>query len=137
MTIDQANKQKWSDTVEKLRKQLNLSHEEATTIKEWGVALLVTGVSAWILYRIVRKLFGPSKKTVKIKVEQPTTKAAYEADDSSPKANPTKRSKSPRKNPLYTSSPWFPLIKRYVGPLMVLLVKRQINRYLRVNKIIR
>ena len=132
MAINQANKQKWSDTVEKLRKQLNLSEEEVITIKEWGVALLVTGVSGWILYRIVRKIFGSSKKTVKINVEQPKTAPA------APKVKPAKReNKSSRKSPLYTSSPWFPLIRKYAGPLLVVLAKRQINRYLRANSIIR
>ena len=74
MAINQANKEKWNDTVEKLREQLNLSDEELTTLKEWGVALLVTGVSVWILYRIVRNIFGPSKKTVKIKLSNPRLK---------------------------------------------------------------
>ena len=137
MAINQANKKKWNDTVAKLGKQLNLSEEEITTIKEWGVALLVTGVSAWILYRIVRKIFGPSKKTVKIKVEQPSAKQKHDTSDSSDQPKPAKKNKSPQRNPLYTSSPWFSLIKKYGGPLLVLLAKRQINSYLRSNKIIR
>ena len=137
MAINRANKKKWNDTVEKLRKQLNLSDEEVITIKEWGVALLVTGVSAWILYRIVRKIFGPSKKTVKIKVEQPKTPPGSDASAPRRKETSNKKEKSSSRNPLYTSSPWFPLIRKYAGPLLVALARRQINRYLRANNIIR
>lgn len=129
MTISQANKKKWNDTLKKLKQQLNLSDEEITTIKEWGVASLVTGISFWILFRIVQKLFGSSKKKVEINVEQPK--------DSSPKNTPPPAKKSPPKNPLYTSSPWFPFIKKYTGPLLVLIAKQMVNRYLRSNKIIR
>ena len=137
MAINQANKQKWNDTVDKISKQLNLSPEEVITIKEWGVALLVTGVSAWILYRIVRKIFGPSKKTVKIKVEQPKTQSDYNATPPSPKKKSDRKDSSSRRKTSYSSSPWFPLIRKYAGPLLVVLAKRQINRYLRANSIIR
>ena len=137
MAIDQANKQKWNDTVEKLRQQLNLSDEEVITIKEWGVAVLVTGVSVWILYRIVKKIFGPSKKTVEINVEAPPSDRQYK-----PKKTKKVKTKEQDKQPArsissYTSSPWFPLIRKYAGPLLIALAKRQVDRYLRANHIIR
>ena len=134
MAINQANKQKWNDTVEKISQQLNLSEEEVITIKEWGVALLVTGVSAWLLYRLVRKIFGPSKKTVKIKVEQPKAPSDYRTD---PPPKATDKRRPSRKKSSSTSSPWFPLIRKYAGPLLLALARRQINRYLRTNSIIR
>lgn len=135
MAITQANKQKWNDTVEKLRRQLNLSDEEVVTIKEWGVALLVTGVSVWILYRIVKKLFGSSKKTMKIEVA-PSTKN-HPPKDSTSKGSKSKDKAPTRSRSSYSSSPWFPLIRKYVGPLLIALAKRQVDRYLRANHIIR
>ena len=132
MAITQANKQKWNDTVEKIRRQLNLSDEEVITIKEWGVALLVTGVSVWILYRIVRKIFGSSKKTVKIEVEAPSSSEKHK-----PRKAKSKEEEPRKSRPSYSSSPWFPLIKKYAGPLLIALAKRQVDRYLRANHLIR
>lgn len=133
MAIDQANKQKWNDTVEKLRQQLNLSDEEVITIKEWGVALLVTGVSVWILYRLVRRIFGLNKKAVEIKVETAPAIAKQQPKRTKTKA---KNRKSASRRPSLTSSPWFPLIRKYAGPLLIALAKRQVDRYLRANHII-
>ena len=133
MAISKANKQKWNDIVEKLRQRLNLSDEEVVTIKEWGIALLVTGVSVWILYRIVRKLFSSSKKTVEIKIERPEK-------DEAPNNNKNYKPKddnSPYTDSSYSLPPWFPLIRKYAGPLLIALAKRQVTRYLRANHIIR
>lgn len=136
MAINQANKKKWNDTVEKLRKQLNLSDEEIVTIKEWGVALLVTGVSGWMLYRLVRKILGLNQKKVEIKVEQPQ-EVRNQYPKGQPKKNQPAERSSSRRNPLSSSSPWFPFVKQYTGPLMVLLAKQILTRYLKANKIIR
>lgn len=146
MTQD-AKQQRWNDTVEKLRQQLNLSEEEVITIKEWGVALLITGVSVWVLYRIVRTILGIGrKKVVKVKVKPPKEKRKprrKQATEPEPAAaEPTtakgRRSDSTsRRFAPYASSPWFPLIKRYAGPLLLALARRQIASYLRANQIIR
>ena len=109
-----------------LQQRFNLTDQEVITIKEWGLALLVTGVSAWVLYRIVRTVLGfNSKKVVKVKV-----KAAQEQY----KPEPTEERRRHRRR---SSSPWFPLIRRYAGPLVIALMQKQITRYLRANNIIR
>ncbi len=129
MTTNEAQQQRWSDTVEQLRQRFNLTDQEVITIKEWGVALLLTGVSAWVLYRIVRTILGfNSKKVVKVKVKAAEQKVT---EQRAPKAK-RRRAKVP-----YASSPWFPLIKRYAGPLVVALMRKQVVRYLRANHIIR
>ena len=160
MTQSAAKQQRWNDTVEKLRQQLNLSEEEVITIKEWGIALLVTGVSVWILYRIVRTILGfGRKKVVKVKVKpakqkrksrrasprrasshqepspEPNAAASSTSESTDTKSRRSKRSSRPFAP--YASSPWFPLIKRYAGPLLLALARRQIAAYLRANQIIR
>ena len=81
MTRNEVTQQRWNDTVEKLRLRFNLSDQEVVTIKEWGIALLITGVSVWVLYRIVRTILGfSSKKTVKVKVEAPKKKRRAEKE---------------------------------------------------------
>ena len=158
MTQSEVKQQRWNDTVEKLRQQLNLSEEEVITIKEWGIALLITGVSAWVLYRIVRTILGfGRKKVVKVKVKpakekskrksrQASPRRASPRQDPSPEANAVasdtpesahKNSRSQRPFAPFASSPWFPLIKRYAGPLLLALARRQIAAYLRANQIIR
>ena len=137
MAINAANKQKWHQLVERLQERTNLTDEEVVTIKEWGVALLVTGVSVWILYRIVRRIFVPSKKVV---VEKEVVRK-----DDEPSNQRVTRNTPPRKDPKERKSarrssqgsPWFPLIRRYAGPLLLALAQRQVNRYLRANKIVR
>jgi hypothetical protein len=136
MAISAANKKKWHQLVERLQQQINLTDEEVITIKEWGVALLVTGVSVWILYRIVRKIFGPSKKVI---VEKVVRKDDQPAHDRAAHGNPNKQPNKKRKSgkPSSYGSPWFPLVRRYAGPLLLALVQRQVNSYLRANNIIR
>ena len=138
MAISAANKKKWHQLVERLQQQTNLTDQEVITIKEWGVALLVTGVSVWILYRIVRKIFGPSKKVI---VEKVVRKDDPPTNDRATNDNPDKQSNKKRKSksgkPSSYGSPWFPLIRRYAGPLLLALLQRQVNSYLRANNIIR
>lgn len=141
MTRNEVTQQRWNDTVEKLRLRFNLSEQEVVTIKEWGVALLITGVSVWVLYRIVRTILGfNSKKTVKVKVAAPKKKRRAEKErerQPEERVPPPPRSRAARTSSPYSSSPWFPLIRRYAGPLLIALAKRQISRYLRANHIIR
>ena len=136
MAISAANKKKWHQLVERLQQQTNLTDQEVITIKEWGVALLVTGVSVWILYRIVRKIFGPSKKVIVEKVVRKEDPPAHDraADDNSNRQSNKKRKSG---KPSSYGSPWFPLIRRYSGPLLLALLQRQVNSYLRANSIIR
>ena len=135
MAISAANKKKWHQLVERLQQQTNLTDAEVITIKEWGVALLVTGVSVWILYRIVRKIFGPSKKIVVEKVvrkdDPPVNDRAASHNSNEQKNKKRKSGKKPS-----SGSPWFPLIRRYAGPLLLALAQRQVNSYLRSKKII-
>ncbi len=136
MAISAANKKKWHQLVERLQQQTNLTDEEVITIKEWGVALLVTGVSVWILYRIVRKIFGPSKKIVVEK--EVVRKDNPPANDRAAGHNSNEQNNKKRKSGKKSSygSPWFPLIRRYAGPLLLALAQRQVNSYLRSKKII-
>ncbi len=136
MAISAANKKKWQQLVERLQQQTNLTDEEVITIKEWGVALLVTGVSVWILYRIVRKIFVSPKKVI---VEKVVQKENPPANDRAANDHPNKQSNKKRKSGKSSSygSPWFPLIRRYAGPLLLALAQRQVNSYLRANSIIR
>lgn len=137
MAISAANKQKWHQLVERLQQQTNLTDEEVVTIKEWGVALLVTGVSVWILYRIIHKIFSSPKKVV---VEKEVVQKDDPAkNDRSANTNPNEQSNNKRKSAKRSSygSPWFPLIRRYAGPLLLALAQRQVNSYLRAKSIIR
>ncbi|MGB3781150.1 MAG: hypothetical protein WA960_22485 [Tunicatimonas sp.] len=136
MAISAANKKKWHQLVERLQQQTNLTDEEVVTIKEWGVALLVTGVSVWILYRIVRKIFVSPKKVIVEKVvrkDEPSDSNRATNDNSDKQDN--KKRKSGKRSSY--GSPWFPLIRRYAGPLLLALAQRQVNSYLRGKSIIR
>ncbi len=137
MAISAANKKKWHQLVARLQQQTNLTDEEVITVKEWGVALLVTGVSVWILYRIVRKIFGPSKKIVVEK--EVVRKDDPPANDRAASHNSNEQNNKKRKSGKKSSygSPWFPLIRRYAGPLLLALAQRQVNSYLRAKSIIR
>ena len=136
MAISAANKKKWHQLVERLQQQTNLTDEEVITIKEWGVALLVTGVSVWILYRIVRKIFGSPKKVIVEKVvrKEDSSDRHQASNDSASKPGDKKRRSGKRSS---YGSPWFPLIRRYAGPLLLALAQRQVNSYLRSKNIVR
>ncbi|MEO0333490.1 MAG: hypothetical protein AAF223_17700 [Bacteroidota bacterium] len=57
-----AQKEKIQEIIEKLAVQFDLDEEDLTTIKEWGVALLVTGVSIYIIYQLVQRLVGSKEE---------------------------------------------------------------------------
>ncbi len=139
MAVSAANKQKWHQLVERLQERANLTDEEVVTIKEWGVALLVTGVSVWILYRIVRKIFGSSEKVIIEKEVARKTNSSEKDRSTNDETNPDRPSSKKRKSGKSSSygSPWFPLIRRYAGPLLLALAQRQVNSYLRAKSIIR
>ncbi|MGB3851546.1 MAG: hypothetical protein WA958_16380 [Tunicatimonas sp.] len=137
MAVSAANKKKWNQLVDRLQQQADLTDEEVITLKEWGVALLVTGVSVWILYRIVRRIFGSSKKVVVKKVvvrKDKSPEGPQTNDREADKQSDRKRKSTGRSS---YGSPWFPLIRRYAGPLLIALAQRQVNSYLRANKIVR
>lgn len=54
-------KEKLFEAIDQLKESLNLSDEDMEVVKEWGVTLLVTGVSVFVVYRIIRSLFGYKK----------------------------------------------------------------------------
>jgi hypothetical protein len=136
MAVSAANKKKWNQLVKRIQQQTDLTDEEVITLKEWGVALLVTGVSVWILYRIVRKIFIPSKKVViKKEVVRKDDSSERRTNDRDADKQSDKKRRSARRSSY--GSPWFPLIRRYAGPLLIALAQRQVNNYLRANKIVR
>ncbi len=47
--------------IDELRETLNLDEEDMETIKDWGIAILVTGVSALVIYQLIKKLSGNKK----------------------------------------------------------------------------
>ncbi|MEM6844833.1 MAG: hypothetical protein AAF944_16555 [Bacteroidota bacterium] len=57
-----AQKEKIQEIIEKLAVQFDLDEDDLTTIKEWGVALLVTVVSVYIIYQLVRRLIGSKEE---------------------------------------------------------------------------
>ncbi|WKN40922.1 hypothetical protein [Tunicatimonas pelagia] len=58
----EAQKEKIQEIVEKLAAQFDLDEEDLTTVKEWGVALLVTGVSIYIIYQLIQRLLGSDEE---------------------------------------------------------------------------
>lgn len=51
-------KEELLNAIDELRENLNLDEEDMETIKDWGIAILVTGASALVIYQLIRKLFG-------------------------------------------------------------------------------
>lgn len=77
-------KEKLFDALEELQESLNLSDEEVQTVKDWGVTLLVTGVSVFVVYRAIKKLFG-HKKNVPV-MEAKSSSNGTHIEESSPVA---------------------------------------------------
>lgn len=48
--------------IDELRETLNLDEEDMETIKDWGVAILVAGVSAFVIYQLIKKVFGKKEE---------------------------------------------------------------------------
>ena len=57
-----AQKEKIQEIIEKLAVQFDLDEEDLSTIKEWGVALLVTGEAIYILYQLIQRLVGSKEE---------------------------------------------------------------------------
>ncbi|MEM9671893.1 MAG: hypothetical protein ACFB15_19700 [Cyclobacteriaceae bacterium] len=53
-----AQREKIEEIIQKLAAQFDLDEDDLTTIKEWGIALLVTGVSVYIIYQLFQRMFG-------------------------------------------------------------------------------
>ncbi|MGB3588621.1 MAG: hypothetical protein WBA23_18885 [Tunicatimonas sp.] len=58
----EAQKEKIQEIIEKLAVQFDLDEEDLGTIKEWGTALLVTGVSVYIVYQLIQRLLGSDQE---------------------------------------------------------------------------
>lgn len=67
-------KEKLFEAIDQLRESLNLNDEEMRLVKDWGVALLVTGVSVFVAYRIIRSLFGYKKDVPVIGAKRSSSK---------------------------------------------------------------
>ena len=65
----EAQKEKLQEIIDKLADQFDLSEEDLATAKEWGIALLVTGVSAYLVFRLLRRVFGSSEEEVVLEEE--------------------------------------------------------------------
>jgi adenylate kinase family enzyme len=53
-----AQREKIEEIIQKLAAQFDLDEDDLETIKEWGIALLVTGVSVYIVYQLFQRMFG-------------------------------------------------------------------------------
>ena len=109
----EAQKEKLQEIVHKLAEQFNLSEEDITTAKEWGIALLVTGVSVFIVYRLFQRIFGVDK-------EVPVMEAEPESDPEH----------------IERSSAMARMLKEQAALFLVAVARRQIMRFLQKNNII-
>lgn len=100
-------KEKLFEAFEDLKESLNLDDEEVRLVKEWGVALLVTGVSVFIVYQLIRKLLG-YKKDVPV----------MEADPSSDRYH------------IKESSPVSRMIKEQLALFLIAFIKQRLVRFL-------
>lgn len=48
--------------INELKETLNLDDEDMETIKDWGIAILVTGVSAFVIYQLIKRIFGQKEE---------------------------------------------------------------------------
>lgn len=69
-------KEKLFDALEELQESLNLSDEEVRIVKDWGVTLLIAGVSVFVIYRVIKKLFG-NKKAASVKKAKSSGKGVH------------------------------------------------------------
>ena len=72
----EARQKQLNEAIERIRHRLNLSDSDTITAKEWGVALLFTGASVWIVLRVLKKIFGIKSKQKEVIVQ--TEVARYE-----------------------------------------------------------
>ena len=114
----EAQKEKLQEIINKLADQYDLSDEDLNTIKEWGIALLITGASAYIIYRILQGVFGFGDDEEEIE-EEPEMEEDEDEDDYD--------------DPLGAITG---LLKGQVGVFLVSLARRQITRFLRENNLL-
>ena len=72
----EARQKQLNEAIERIRHRLNLSDSDTITAKEWGVALLFTGASVWMILRVFKKIFGIKSKQKEVIVQ--TEVARYE-----------------------------------------------------------
>jgi hypothetical protein len=109
----EAQKEKLQEILHKLAAQFDLDEEDVTTAKEWGVALLVTGVSVYIIYRLFQRMFGVEKEVV-VEEDEPEGDSDY----------------SERFSAIAD------MLKGQLGLILVAVARRQIMRFLRRHDII-
>ncbi|MEQ9437927.1 MAG: hypothetical protein RIG62_02725 [Cyclobacteriaceae bacterium] len=109
----EAQKEKVQEIVNKLADQLNLDEEEIGKAKEWGIALLVTGVSVFIVYRLLQRLFGVDK-------DVPVMEAEPESDP----------------DHIERSTALFRTLKEQAALFLVTVAQRQIMQFLQKNNIV-
>lgn len=105
-------KEKLFEALEDLKESLNLDDEEIRLVKEWGVALLVTGVSVFIVYQMIRKLMGYEKDV-----------PVMEADPSSDRDH------------IKESSPVSRMIKEQLALFLIAFIKQRLVKYLESKKL--
>jgi len=66
----EAQKEKIEEIIQKLAAQFDLDEEDLATIKEWGIALLVTGVSVYIVYQLFQRMFGSDDNDYREEIEE-------------------------------------------------------------------
>ena len=89
----EARKKQLNEAIERLRHRLNLNDSDTITAKEWGVALLVTGASVWVVLRVLMKVLGIGgrrKKEVIIQTEVARYEPAQELTERFPMSSFTR-----------------------------------------------
>lgn len=108
-------KEKLQEIINKLAAQFDLDEDDVTTAKEWGIALLVAGVSIYIVYQLLQRLFGSDDEVV---VEE-----EYDDDDDDDSDLGDR------------FSAIADLLKGQLGVFLVAIARQQIMSFLRKNNL--
>lgn len=105
-------KEKLFEAIADLQESLDLDEEDMQKIKEWGGALLVAGVSAYVIYRLLKSM----SKGTSIEVE--------ERKHRSPKVKMKRESSVSR------------MLREQLVIILIAVFRKRIMRFLRENDII-
>ncbi len=100
-------KEKLFQAVDQLKESLNLNDEEMQKIKDWGIALLLTGVSVFVVYRLIGTVLG-YKKDVPVMSAEPSSDKKH----------------------LRKSSPVSSILKEQLALILVAFAKQRLVRFL-------
>ncbi len=106
-------KEKLLEALEHLKESLNLGDDEIRVIKEWGVALLVTGVSVFVVYQLIKKVFGYKKDVPVIEAEPSSSRTRIKE-----------------------SSPVSRMIKEQLALFLIAFVKQRLMKFLESKHIL-